>query len=186
MNNVGNGVSGKSIKNLKRLQNQMSSTSVNGNNSLNSGVHNSGTSITPTTQTNEETFVDSDEEVENVMQALRLSRPAPLAQKPFFFVKRKRQCYRLRDILLDAMTPKSTVIKDTSISHSVLDNNAVMRQSYFQQQQQQQQLQQQQQQQHQQQQHGLGLGFVANGNNSMIVDSNSIFGEPNSPSFSVR
>ncbi|KAG2204799.1 hypothetical protein INT47_004074, partial [Mucor saturninus] len=184
VNNLSNGVSGKSIKNLKRLQNQISSTSVNGNNSLNSGVNNSGTSITPTTQTNEETYVDSDEEVENVMQALRLSRPAPLAQKPFFFVKRRRQCYRLRDILLDAMTPKSTVIKDTSssISHSVLDNNAVMRQSYFQQQQQQQQ-QHQHQQQHQQQ-HSLGLGFATNGNNSMVVDNSGIFGEPNSPSFS--
>lgn len=166
-------MSGKSIKNLKRLQNQISSTSVNGNNSLNSGVNNSGTSVTLATQMNEETFIDSDEEVENVMQALRLSRPAPLAQKPFFFVKRKRQCYRLRDILLDAMTPKSAVINDTnsSISHSVLDNNAAIRQSYF-------------QQQKQQQQHGLG--FPNNGNSSIVGDNSGIFGEPNSPSFSVR
>lgn len=105
------------------------------------------------------------------MQALRLSRPAPLAQRPFFFVKRRRQCYRLRDILLDAMTPKSAV-NDTnsSISHSVLDNNPAIRQSYFQQQQQ------------QQQQHG----FPINGNNAIVGDNSGMFGEPNSPSFSVR
>ncbi|KAI8973264.1 hypothetical protein BDF20DRAFT_824207 [Mycotypha africana] len=58
-----------------------------------------------TTQT-DEPFIDSDEEVENVMQAIRLSKPTPLAQKPFHFVKRRRQCFRLRDILLDAITPK--------------------------------------------------------------------------------
>lgn len=195
MNGVGNNsASGKSIKNLKKLQNQITS-SVNGNNSLNGGVNHSGTSITLTTQPNEETFVDSDEEVENVMQALRSSRPVPLAQKPYFFVKRKRQCFRLRDILLDAMTPKSTALSDnnttTTTNHHILDNNAALRQNYFHQQQQQLQLQQQQIQQHQiqqqqqlQQQHGLV--FSNNGNNSIAGDNNSLFGESNSPSFSVR
>ncbi|KAG0167293.1 hypothetical protein DFQ30_000925 [Apophysomyces sp. BC1015] len=52
-------------------------------------------------------YIDSDEEVESVMQAIRQSCPAPLAEKPFYFVKRRRQCFRLRDILLDAITPKT-------------------------------------------------------------------------------
>ncbi|KAI8334700.1 SCA7, zinc-binding domain-containing protein [Chlamydoabsidia padenii] len=55
---------------------------------------------------NNEDYFDSDEEVENVMQALRSNHPIPLAQKPYFYVKRQRQCYRLRDILLEAITPK--------------------------------------------------------------------------------
>ncbi|KAI9469961.1 MAG: hypothetical protein EXX96DRAFT_453342, partial [Benjaminiella poitrasii] len=59
-----------------------------------------------TNQANEEPFVDSDEEVENIMQAFKQSRPTPLAEKRYFFVKRRRQCFRLRDILVDAITPK--------------------------------------------------------------------------------
>ncbi|ORY93612.1 SCA7, zinc-binding domain-domain-containing protein [Syncephalastrum racemosum] len=55
----------------------------------------------------EEQFVNSDEEVENVMQALKSKYCAPLAEKPFYFVKRRRQSYRLRDVLLDTITPKS-------------------------------------------------------------------------------
>ncbi|KAF7721238.1 hypothetical protein EC973_005020 [Apophysomyces ossiformis] len=54
-------------------------------------------------------YIDSDEEVESVMQAIRQSCPAPLAEKPFYFVKRRRQCFRLRDILLDAITPKTMI-----------------------------------------------------------------------------
>lgn len=182
-NGVGSGVSsssggGKSIKNLKKLQLSSSSTAVslNGNNSLNSGANHSSTSLTvQQQQTNEETFIDSDEEVENVMQAVRLSKPAPLAQKPFFFVKRRRQCFRLRDILLDAITPKSvtTALNDTALNHhSSLDNHA-RAPSYFQQ---------------QQQQGQVGLGFPSTGNNSMVVGENSgLFGESNTnPSFSVR
>ena len=55
----------------------------------------------------EEQYVNSDEELENVLDAVRYSRPTPLAQKSFYFVKRRRQCYRLHDILLDTITPKN-------------------------------------------------------------------------------
>lgn len=55
----------------------------------------------------EEQYVNSDEELENVLDAMRHSRPKPLAQKSFYFVKRRRQCYRLHDILLDTITPKN-------------------------------------------------------------------------------
>ncbi|KAI7899349.1 uncharacterized protein BX663DRAFT_441511 [Cokeromyces recurvatus] len=76
-------------------------------------------------QTNDESFIDSDEEVENVMQAFKQSRPTPLAEKRYYFVKRRRQCFRLRDILVDAITPK-------------LNNTYSQRQQQQQQQQQQQ------------------------------------------------
>lgn len=117
------------------------------------------------------------------MQALRLSRPTPLAQKPFFFVKRKRQCYRLRDILLDAITPKSMISNDNSSSLLATDSFPI-RQPFFQQQQQQQQ----QQSQHQQplQQSHTNLGY----NNAMVPDNTTLFGKPTSSSvstsFSVR
>lgn len=65
----------------------------------------------------EEQYINSDEEVENVMYAVKESRPAPLAERPFYFVKRRRQCYRLRDILLDAITPKAV-----SMAHSDSNN----------------------------------------------------------------
>lgn len=63
----------------------------------------------------EEPHVDSDEEVENIMQAVYSSRPTPLARKPYYFVKRRRQCFRLQDILLDAITPKSTTTNNTTV-----------------------------------------------------------------------
>ncbi|CEP08539.1 hypothetical protein [Parasitella parasitica] len=159
---------GKSIKNLKRLQGQHSSTSVNGNNGSNS----SGIKST-STQLNEEPFVDSDEEVDVVMQALKLSRPAPLAQKPFFFVKRKRQCFRLRDILLDSITPKSA-----NDSHNIPNLPAAADNRFLHYGRQQQQ----QQQQYQQQKY-------APNNNSMVIDNNTLYGEnPSniSTSFPVR
>ncbi|KAI9025899.1 SCA7, zinc-binding domain-containing protein [Phycomyces nitens] len=67
----------------------------------------------------DEHYVDSDEEVENVMDGIRHSYPAPMASKPFYFVKRRRQCFRLRDILLDAITPKATT-SNTSLASSVI------------------------------------------------------------------
>lgn len=66
----------------------------------------SATPTEPQTST-EEQFVNSDEEVENVMHALKSKYTAPLAERPFYFVKRRRQCFRLRDVLLDTITPKS-------------------------------------------------------------------------------
>jgi hypothetical protein len=110
------------------------------------------------------------------MQALRLSRPTPLAQKPFFFVKRKRQCYRLRDILLDAITPKSIISNDNPSSLLTTDSVPI-RQSFFQQQQLQQQ---------QLQQPHTNLGYT----NAMVTDTTALFGKANSSSvstsFSVR
>ncbi|KAI7887500.1 SCA7-domain-containing protein [Lichtheimia hyalospora FSU 10163] len=90
--------------------------------------------IGPTTQTcpsstdtaaQEEQYINSDEELENVMHAVTESRPAPLAERPFYFVKRRRQCYRLRDILLDAITPKavSMVHSDSNNTLASLYNN---------------------------------------------------------------
>ncbi|KAG1209197.1 hypothetical protein G6F69_006559 [Rhizopus microsporus] len=60
----------------------------------------------------EEFYVDSDEELENVMQALQFSQPRPLAEKHYSYTKRKRQCIRLRAILLDAITPKIGIEND--------------------------------------------------------------------------
>lgn len=59
------------------------------------------------------------------MHAVKESRPAPLAERPFYFVKRRRQCYRLRDILLDAITPKavSMVHSDSNNTLTSLYNN---------------------------------------------------------------
>ncbi|CAO0803621.1 unnamed protein product [Mucor circinelloides] len=171
---------GKSIKNLKRLQGQQIPPSVNGNNGSNSSGIKSNLA---STQLNDEPFVDSDEEVENVMQALKLSRPTPLAQKPFFFVKRRRQCFRLRDVLLDSITPKSATRNDTHIpSLPVVDS----RYTNYARQQQQQQYQQQYQQQQQQQQQQQRPQQMFNG---MVIDSNTLYGEsPNNinASFSVR
>ena len=142
-------VSGKSIKDLKKLHSHVGSAYNNPNGTDIRGVKPHG---------NEDAFIDSDEEVENIMHALQYSKPTPLAQKPFFFVKRKRQCYRLRDILMDAITPKSAALNESSkptLTHNGLDN----RQSYYSQQQQQ-----------------PSLNFAMSGNNPVIGDVKSIFG----------
>ncbi|KAI9282307.1 SCA7, zinc-binding domain-containing protein [Sporodiniella umbellata] len=52
--------------------------------------------------------VDSDEETQSIYQALKNSRPRPLGERQVFFVQRKRKYAKIRDILLDAMTPKSS------------------------------------------------------------------------------
>ncbi|KAI7856933.1 SCA7, zinc-binding domain-containing protein [Circinella umbellata] len=77
------------------------------------------------TPTNDEHHINSDEEVDSVMNAIRQSCPMPLAEKPFNFVKRRRQCYRLRDILLDTITPKSASMahSDSNSSLSSIYNN---------------------------------------------------------------
>ncbi|KAF1805017.1 SCA7, zinc-binding domain-containing protein [Mucor lusitanicus] len=177
INNNGAISGGKSIKNLKRLQGQQMPPSANGNNGSNSSGIKSNLA---STQLNEEPFVDSDEEVENVMQALKLSRPTPLAQKPFFFVKRRRQCFRLRDVLLDSITPKSATANDSHIPTLPAVDNRYTNYARQQQQQQYQQQQYQQQQQQQQQQQMF---------NGMVIDNNTLYGEnPNNinASFSVR
>ncbi|KAI8369376.1 SCA7, zinc-binding domain-containing protein [Radiomyces spectabilis] len=101
----------KSVKNLKKLANQSKSPATS---AAASAPH--------------EEYVDSDEEVENVMQSLRLTRPAPLAERCYYFPKRRRQCYRLRDILLDAITPKAAPVIPVSDSNwsllSMMSNTA--------------------------------------------------------------
>jgi hypothetical protein len=97
----------------------LNSTINNGNNSGKNTTTMSSTSAGTTTGaggTANEDYFDSDEEVENVMQALRSNHPTPLAQKPYFYVKRQRQCFRLRDILLEAITPKVKSVD--SIQHN--------------------------------------------------------------------
>lgn len=113
---------------------------------------------------NDGQFIDSDEEVENVMQALKLSRPAPLAQKSHFFVKRRRQCFRLRDVLLDALTPKSTTANEMIFNNnSNRDTHTMMNPSFY-----------------QQQQH------LYNNNNDSNRAMYNVVNSLNNPSFSVR
>ncbi|ORX59755.1 SCA7-domain-containing protein [Hesseltinella vesiculosa] len=77
---------------------------------LKKGLPSSSASHTPTASTTPtEDYFDSDEEIEQVMLALRSNHPVPLAQRPFYHVKRQRQTYRLHDILLEAITPKDSV-----------------------------------------------------------------------------
>ncbi|KAI8370147.1 SCA7, zinc-binding domain-containing protein [Choanephora cucurbitarum] len=155
-----NGISstaGKSIKNLKKFQSQ-SVSSPTANDMSNNSIHKPN-SISM--QAAEEAFVDSDEEVESVLQAFKFSKPMPLAQKSFFFTKRKRQCFRLRDILLDAITPKP--LNDSKItSTETLDS----RPNHL--------MQQRQQQQQQQQQH-TNFGYALMNDNSLFVDSVNSF-----------
>ncbi|KAI8976753.1 hypothetical protein BDB01DRAFT_304816 [Pilobolus umbonatus] len=60
----------------------------------------------------EDTYIDSDEEVKSVMQVFQMSQPRPLAERPFYYMKRRRQCYRLKDILYNVLTPKDDTMGD--------------------------------------------------------------------------
>jgi hypothetical protein len=62
----------------------------------------------------EDPDIDSDEETENVRLAIEQSKPMPLGTKQLFYVRRKRKYFKLRDILLEAITPKDNT---TSISN---------------------------------------------------------------------
>lgn len=52
--------------------------------------------------------IDSDEETEHVRMAIEQSRPWPLGKKQVYYARRKREYHKLRDILLEAITPKDT------------------------------------------------------------------------------
>ncbi|CAO3698356.1 unnamed protein product [Rhizopus stolonifer] len=52
--------------------------------------------------------VDSEEETQTIYQALKNSRPRPLGERQIFYVQKRRKYFKIRDILLDAMTPKSS------------------------------------------------------------------------------
>ncbi|CEP12714.1 hypothetical protein [Parasitella parasitica] len=58
--------------------------------------------------------IDSDEETENVRIAIEQNRPIPLGCKQVFYVRRKREYHKLRDILLEAITPKVNPTSTTS------------------------------------------------------------------------
>ncbi|ORZ18663.1 SCA7, zinc-binding domain-domain-containing protein [Absidia repens] len=98
-----------------------SSMNINNGNAA-SASSSSATAAAGSGTTANDDYFDSDEEVENVMQALRSNHPAPLAQKPYFYVKRQRKCFRLRDILLEAITPKTNSID--SIQHNPTSTQA--------------------------------------------------------------
>lgn len=50
--------------------------------------------------------IDSDEETETIRMAIEQNRPNPLGCRQVYYVRRKREYHKLRDILLEAITPK--------------------------------------------------------------------------------
>lgn len=58
--------------------------------------------------------IDSDDEVETVMEAIKSSCPTPLAEIPRPFMSRRNRCVRLRELLLDAISPKSSLTDNTT------------------------------------------------------------------------
>ncbi|KAG0736718.1 hypothetical protein G6F22_012671 [Rhizopus arrhizus] len=63
----------------------------------------------------EHNLIDSDDEMDTVMEGVQYIQPLPLAEKSYHFLKRKRQCFRMKGILLDAITPKKY---EPYLSHS--------------------------------------------------------------------
>lgn len=59
----------------------------------------------------EDAALDSDEEASAVLDAIRRTRPQPLATRPMLFVRRRNHCFRIRDMLLDAITPRGGTVK---------------------------------------------------------------------------
>ncbi|ORE06991.1 SCA7-domain-containing protein, partial [Rhizopus microsporus var. microsporus] len=56
----------------------------------------------------QETDIDYDEETESVYIAVKEHKPQPLGERQVFYVQRKRKYFKIRDILLEAITPKSS------------------------------------------------------------------------------
>ncbi|KAG1444478.1 hypothetical protein G6F46_011362 [Rhizopus delemar] len=52
--------------------------------------------------------VDSDEETQTISAILKGMKPKPLGERQVFYVQRRRKYFKIRDILLEAMTPKSS------------------------------------------------------------------------------
>ncbi|GAN11306.1 conserved hypothetical protein [Mucor ambiguus] len=50
--------------------------------------------------------IDSDEETETIRMAIEQNRPYPLGCRQVYYVRRKREYHKLREILLEAITPK--------------------------------------------------------------------------------
>ncbi|GAA5817046.1 hypothetical protein MFLAVUS_010582 [Mucor flavus] len=73
----------------------------------------------------EEPDIDSDEETESVRVAIEQTKPIPLGTKQLFYVGRKRKYYKLRDILLDAITPKDSPLKQESDTNALSTSQAI-------------------------------------------------------------
>ncbi|GAA5798920.1 SCA7, zinc-binding domain-containing protein [Helicostylum pulchrum] len=73
----------------------------------------------------EEPDIDSDEETESVRVAIEQTKPIPLGTKQLFYVGRKRKYYKLRDILLDAITPKDSPLKQASATNSLSTSQTI-------------------------------------------------------------
>ncbi|KAK4519246.1 uncharacterized protein ATC70_009478 [Mucor velutinosus] len=58
--------------------------------------------------------IDSDEETETIRMAIEQNRPHPLGCRQVYYVRRKREYHKLRDILLEAITPKVNPSASTS------------------------------------------------------------------------
>ncbi|KAI8579992.1 hypothetical protein K450DRAFT_240077 [Umbelopsis ramanniana AG] len=72
------------------------------------------TGASSSTPVPEAEIIDSDEEVETVMEAIKSSCPTPLAEIPRPFMSRRNRCVRLRELLLDAISPKSSLTDNTT------------------------------------------------------------------------
>ncbi|KAJ2964031.1 hypothetical protein NQZ79_g966 [Umbelopsis isabellina] len=68
--------------------------------------------------------IDSDEEVETIMEAIRSSCPSPLAETPRPFMNRRNRCVRLRELLIDAISPKSSLTDNTQSTQIRTATNA--------------------------------------------------------------
>lgn len=73
-----------------------------------STIHSSNKHNNEQDEEDEQQDIDSDEETESVRIAIEQTKPIPLGKRQLFYVCRKRKYYKLRDILLDAITPKDT------------------------------------------------------------------------------
>lgn len=108
--------------------NKLSPTTINNNISTTATTTTTSTkkpcTITCTNYTilpkqEEPEVVDSDEETESVRIAIEQTKPIPLGRKQLFYVGRKRKYFKLRDILLEAITPKDSSILSSSSSATI-------------------------------------------------------------------
>ncbi|KAK9768067.1 SAGA complex subunit Sgf73 [Basidiobolus ranarum] len=86
----------------KNLLNKPMKNNPSANVEVQNGVDGSGTGDGLGTIA-EDRVLDSDEEVNIVLEALTHSHPQPLATRPVMFVRRRHHCLRVHDVLLDAM-----------------------------------------------------------------------------------
>lgn len=62
--------------------------------------------------------MDSDEEFNELLDAVRSYEPQPLAQRPMTYVRRRNNCLRIRDLFLDALKgPCRPILPSGSTAH---------------------------------------------------------------------